>query len=362
MKKDNRRNLLTAGAVILAVIVLFAAGYRKAAENTGIAARVNGVAVTEEELELFVNNRENAVEEALKELVPYKVIQKELADRGLAEEFSYERLMEEMEKENESRRQKKENGEVIYGPVEYTLKTYYEQRQEEYRKMWEKERKKAASEKELRALYDSHEEWFTRFGTAVFSCVAIPAGEMEKEKASGALEQIRAQMAEGKSIKEAVREASLGEYLEQRTFTGEDLSSETVTMYPEIEEQIYDLPVGQWSEMIDNAGLEWIFLYCESREGQGRQTFEESRAALEEYWEREYLDALLQKLSDEAEIEILQNKRGKGPETEEKSSGNAAALCLTENLSEEFAASKMYDTGLRDKNRFIVGGRGVTVR
>ena len=299
MKKKRCKIVFLGIAVLLAGVLAFAV-YNKP-EKQQIVARINGMDVSADELNLFLKSEIDSTDVALKELTPYKIIQKELKDLGLIEDFSYPKLIEEMQAENENRRRKKENGEVIYGPVEYTPKTYYE----EYRKLWEQERKQVATDEELRELYDSHTDWFVQFGTTVLECIIIPSDEMTKEEAVLAVDGVKRRMGEGSSLKEATVTEGLEAYLQQRTFTGADLSSEMVTMYPEIEDNIYNLAVGSWSKVIENEGYEWIFLYCESREETKRQTFEESREALEAYWEEEYLENLLQKLSDEAEVEIL---------------------------------------------------------
>ena len=304
MKKKIIRG---AGLLLLlsALCALAYAGYQKGRGEGRTAARINGADVSDGELGIFLKDQENAAEAALKELAPYKIIQRELEEIGLIKPFSYAHMLEEMEKENKLRRQEKEQGGVLYGPVEYTPKTYYMKCQEEYQKLWEKEKKRTPPDEELKELYDSHPDWFLEFGTAVFECIIIPCGEMEQKEAVSAVEGVKRRMAEGQAFQEAAGAEGLLDYVQQRTFTGEDLSSEIVTMYPEIEENIYQLEKGQWSQLIENDGYEWIFLCCTSRSGQGRQSFEECREELCASWEEEYLKNLLQKLTDDAEIEIL---------------------------------------------------------
>ena len=58
-----------------------------------------------------------AIQLAMEELVPYKVVEQKLVELGSQQDFSYEAFVNRWNQENEDRQQKQAAGEVIYGPV-----------------------------------------------------------------------------------------------------------------------------------------------------------------------------------------------------------------------------------------------------
>lgn len=145
--EDKKRKLLigltVAGAVIV-IILLMALLYRPA---SSVASEENPVrklestsetytrSVSAEEYEFYynltkrdlpANTDPTEIEEKAKEMAGRSIAEFSLGQKmGICQPYSFESLQRNMEKENDQRKIKKENGEVIYGPEEFDLITYY---------------------------------------------------------------------------------------------------------------------------------------------------------------------------------------------------------------------------------------------
>lgn len=74
------------------------------------------------------NPREKLIGDALMLAARYKKEQIMMLDFGVIteEEMSFEAFCEELKSENQSRREAEKNGEIIYGPTQYTKQGYYD--------------------------------------------------------------------------------------------------------------------------------------------------------------------------------------------------------------------------------------------
>lgn len=100
---------------------------------------------------------ETIKEQADPVVIRNKGIQILALEYGLTEDISYEGFLADLEKENQLRKEKKEQGEVIYGPMQLTANQYYSYRQAQWEQAVEElveQEVITVSEEELKAYYE----------------------------------------------------------------------------------------------------------------------------------------------------------------------------------------------------------------
>ncbi|WP_195985894.1 peptidylprolyl isomerase [Clostridium sp. D33t1_170424_F3] len=250
-----------------------------------------------------------AIRLAMDALVPYKIVEEKLMESGEEQDFSYRAFVSRWEEENRSRQQKKEAGEVVYGPVQYTKRVYYDYLNNEYKKALESVLRFDATEQELRQLYDDSPALFQEFGSVSMQCAVLPQDAFSREQAENARNEIREALEKGSAFADGAEAAGIAAYIQERTFTANDLSSPDVSAFPEVEDAVYSLPQGTMTELIDNGGLQWLFFYCESREEGGRTPFTACRGALEEMYREQAFAMELEQAQASAQITIYEEAR-----------------------------------------------------
>lgn len=250
-----------------------------------------------------------AIQLAMEALVPYKVVERKLLESGTEQDFSYQAFVSRWEEENQSRQQKKEAGAVVYGPVQYTKRVYYDYLNDEYKKALESSLRFDATEQELQQLYDDAPTLFQEFGSVSMQCAVLPQEMFSREQAENARNGIRKALGNGSTFADGAAAAGITAYIQERTFTAQDLSSPDVSAFPEVEDAVYSLPRGEMTELIDNDGLQWLFFYCESREEGGRTPFAACRDALEEMYREQAFAMELEQAQSSAQITIYEEAR-----------------------------------------------------
>ncbi len=302
-----KRSILVFGIILLLGTLNIGCGteIKKARDNKTVAT-INGIPVEGDELELFLKNGIDSVEAAIEEITPYKVIQAKLLEEGIITDCSYSSFQKSLKRENKERKKKKEANEVIYGPEQYTAKTYYGLVQDKYHELWKKNEQFSISDDELKEIYDENPDWFQDYGRAVFQCLVIPSDKIGKEEAAEIFDQIAEEVKSGTEFSGAAEKLGVSEYIQERTFTQIEMEDGMVTMFPKIEASLYELQPGEISEFIDNDNLEWICLYCENREDGKRTDFADCKEQIKEYWKENQIEEYLDKLSKEAEVKIYE--------------------------------------------------------
>lgn len=250
-----------------------------------------------------------AIRLAMDKLVPYKVVEKKLLEAGSEQDFSYQAFVTRWEEENQSRQQKKDAGEVVYGPVQYTKRVYYDYLNSEYNKILESSLCFDTSEQELQKLYNENPALFQAFGSVSMQCAVLPQEMFSREQAENARNEIRLSLAEGAAFTNGAEAAGIAAYIQERTFTAQDLSSPDVSAFPEVEDAVYSLPQGEMTALIGNDGLQWLFFYCENRVEGGRKPFAACRDALEEMAREQAFAMELERAQSSAQITIYEEAR-----------------------------------------------------
>ena len=245
----------------------------------------------------------------MEELVPYKVVEQKLVELGSSEDFSYRAFVNRWQKENEDRQQKEASGEVIYGPVQYTERVYYDYLNESYQEELAAQLRQEPTEEELQAFYDDNPDLFQEFGSVTLQCVVLPQEDFSQEQGDEARNILLQALEAGATFADASVQAGIDEYTQERTFTAEDLSSPDVRAFPDVEDAVYTLQPGDTTDLIQNGDLEWLFFYCETRQEGGRTPFAECRDALEEIYVEQAFDMSLEQAQSSAQIIIYDQAR-----------------------------------------------------
>ncbi|MDR0670878.1 MAG: peptidyl-prolyl cis-trans isomerase, partial [Oscillospiraceae bacterium] len=166
-----------------------------------------------------------------------------------------------------------------------------------------------ATEADLRRLYEESPDMFHLLGEVDMRCVILKQADVSRGEAEAGLSAVRAALAAGASFDEAAREAGVSAHTVDRVFTAEDVRSPDVSDFPQVYEALYHLPVGGTTELIQNDDLEWIFLHCAERRGEGRRSFEDCREELAEMFREQAFDETFARMTAEARVTVYDNAR-----------------------------------------------------
>lgn len=109
---------------------------------------VDGKGITQEEIRFHNHDIDRAIRS--------RVIFNWAAKEGLADEFSYETFQKSLKTENKERKEIKQKGEPLYGPVEFTPMQYYKRQLGEYERSLKDHMMKRVEKKELYEFYKTH--------------------------------------------------------------------------------------------------------------------------------------------------------------------------------------------------------------
>lgn len=246
---------------------------------------------------------EYAMELALRDISPYKLTQSQLQQQGLVENYSYRNFVEQLEEENASRLRTQKEGGVIYGPVQYTERVYYDHLQDERFQQLKDRYQASYTEADLKAMYDADPNLFQSFGRVELLCVILPAAQY-RDKVADLYRTIQNAVESGQDFEAAVAEAGISDHMSARSFSESDLTSPDLTEFPDIADVVYTIRPHTLSALIDNDGIEQIFFYCTGREGNTRKPFAECKEMLTEMVREEAFERSMQEMQKHAAYEV----------------------------------------------------------
>lgn len=231
---------------------------------------VNGEAVSEQELALLDEDMDLAVR--------MKILQQWVYEEKITEEpFSYEKMLEELEEENQSRKEKKEAGEVVYGVTEYTPVQFYYAKMGEYERMLKDTVMQNASEEEQKKWYQVHLDAYREFGEI---CAEVKVLQ----------DQV------------VVREEEIS------------LTSDNYRTLSEQNEELVlaltDMSEGEERNWTDAYGQEWNVVCMNRAEGRV-PSFEEVKGAVSEQYASEKLETELMERIERSKVEVSENRNEK---------------------------------------------------
>ena len=287
--------------ILLSMLVLsVVAGCRSTGrDDFTTAATIGGYPVALGEVKMFLNEySQDPVQSALNELVPFIVARRELARLGGETFATFEEFQGLWHAENARRELALEQGEVVYGPESLSQRVYYSYLHESNIKQLAGLMAPELSEGELRAAYDERTELFNLVGSVDMRVMLLGPDDNP-----GVVDILREALSGGESYDGAVERLGFGEMTFPRTFSEQDFRHPDVTEFDGVSDAIRHLQAGEFWEPIDNGGEGWIILYCEKRDGGGREPFEEARITLAHILREENFERDFAALVDEAVIE-----------------------------------------------------------
>lgn len=238
---------------------------------------VNGEEIWQEEYDFYLKHYKKELEaknmEQKNEFILYRKIEQQLAvEKAGVDSFQFEALKERMQEKNAENKEKKKNGEPVYGLLTYDLERYY---QYEYNNAVLK-LKEALYEGELQAdleekrkYYEEHEEMFRGQIEGIYY---LFSGENSEEVEKTLLE---------------VKENKMGisdvpDSVEIRVL---EMNQENLRTLEKAEQQIaaelLKLKEKEWSSLLDN-GYQYRLLYCQTRKEGAMKEFEEVEMLIQE--------------------------------------------------------------------------------
>lgn len=266
--KKTKKYLLVGSAILFVGIVVFVSVFLS---NTDIVMEVNGEKIGREEYEFYEKQYESE-EGRLEDIIVRKKVEQQLAvEWGVAESFRFEDMKRQMEKENEENKRKKENGQPVYGMLEYRLEQFY---QHKYSNAVLRLKETLIEDKfqitgaEEKAFYEENKEKLFR---------KVPEGIYFLFRGDDT-EEIKNRMLQVQAF--PINEIN---ELDQRNIEGVEitrleLNEETMGRLEnessELAEQIAQLEKGEFSNLIEDGYL-CRMVYCQTKEEEGVKSFEE---------------------------------------------------------------------------------------
>ncbi|MFC5470565.1 peptidylprolyl isomerase [Cohnella suwonensis] len=249
---------------------------------------------------------------ALEELVRIKV-QQQLAKReGLLADSTYAVFLKDLEKENQRREKAVEKGEVIFGPLRYDEVSYYDMKQGELTASLQEKLYPAsdASDERIAAYYEENKESrFKRTPEVALRQLIFPFAEggMTREAAAEWAERVR----------EALKAGEDWEAVRQKLVSRDEVTFDTETMvlnerfmreegmrWQKLIGAGLPLKTGEISEAFEENGA-YRVLICTGIEPQGYYPLAEVKDGIRSEWSRNQYERLVDRLTNEAEIEIV---------------------------------------------------------
>lgn len=310
---SKRLALSLAALALLAVIgVLYAAvqGNGDPAQVNGenIIAFINGEPVEEEELSLFTrpggggelapDGQESQSKNAFGSLLKAKVVQQEAVRNDLLKDSSYASFLKEWEEENRRRSKALQDGEVIYGPKEYTLQAYYDYRQSvminALQRSWIQNHLKL-SESALQDYYDNNRELLAKKHDRV-TVYKIMEPTVER------ILELKTKLDQGASFMALYEEAkkvpgSTGvERIDQRNYR--EISKYQSGYY----DVVMGMKQGDISDVVQGKQF-YMIVMCAEREADGYLSFSEVREEVVNRYQAEAFETYMKSLTQTSEIQ-----------------------------------------------------------
>lgn len=256
------------GIVILIILVFTNLILAHENDNFKTLLTINNEEITISE---FMINYDNHIESSLEKLIENRALLNILKRYEIIESTDYNDILNGLEQENKRRLKAKENNEIIYGPIQYSPKQYYEyilsNGQAELEFIIEDKFRQEINDK-IQLIYEENIEDFKIEDAVECEIISInfinedgSVNDLEKEKAKVLLEEIRM------NFEENDFESCENVCKERYEFKYENKSLDE-NYRTELKEKALELQVGEISEVIEFNGSYHI-LKCLNRYSQG---------------------------------------------------------------------------------------------
>lgn len=244
-------------------------------------------------------------EKTVKQLIDVKVRQHLAIEMRLISNFTFETFQNQWKQDNLNRKAKYESGEVVYGPVENSLPTFYDYYLSKlFIELEEKlnQTRFRGSEQELKLYYEKNKEkWFKYTpGIEVEYLEFGYRGSLERDKVHAEALSISKETSRDKSLKKLTSDALYDHktFTSKETITGEDNPDQL------IKELALRLNTGEVKVMEGRANAAIYLMRCLSREKDEFLPFCEVQEDVLWYYQKEQYQRLIKNLNSNAEVTI----------------------------------------------------------
>lgn len=241
------------------------------------------------------------------EAVRQKGIQILARDNGIIDEIGYEGFLEQYQEETRQRKQMKEEGKVVYGPIELSVSQYYSYRQSQlYQSLEELVEQKIVTveEEELREYYQTVKEAEEKKNFRAALSLAV-FEDLGRDQAAAVEQWVRDQGITEELPRLLAEETGISARVEHMTVDTLNLGKENLVL-DRVVEAVRELEAGETAPAIEYVDDMSAVILVESKEYGVFGSYDE---------EREYVEYLLrEKKAREyiaGEIDRMEVKRGK---------------------------------------------------
>ncbi|GIP28532.1 hypothetical protein J23TS9_36620 [Paenibacillus sp. J23TS9] len=320
--------IFIAVCVALVLSVMFIRNDDAANPRTGIVAYINMEPVDKEEfLLLAMQTRgyreekggklsESLKEQVMESLIQVKTAEQEAIRQGISEKGAYASLSAELEQENKRRDEAVRSKQVIYGPRQFTLQSYYDYKHartlNQLKMVWKKKQPNV-EDKALRAYYEENRNQLAKKHDIIriYKLTELSmnknggSGERERNEANGRIEALLEQMQGG-----GIPFMKLYESRKYKPgLTGvEVIKEDNYRDMAKYRSGFYELAArlqpGE-SGMVEENGIKAI-LYCDARTEGGYLSFDEVREEVMLRYEDKSFGDYLEGLASGAKIRLTE--------------------------------------------------------
>lgn len=253
---------------------------------------------------------EKLAEAAIEDLKYFHAVYGLAEEKGYVEDGSYEAFQQRFKEENQFRKERIENGEVIYGLSEYTLELYREYEMDSIQKSYCAELDNEGMEvtdADRKVYFEEHSSSYQREDDRALDYIKIPytEEEMDEEQVKefkNCLTSIYKNMDGEHSLAElAGAEEMVAPYLEHADVTAGELRSYSRSI-SDILEYAWELEKGDSTAVLDEEGALYL-IECTGRNENNPVSIEEVRDNINKILREERYDRIIEKRAEEATVE-----------------------------------------------------------
>lgn len=266
--KTIKKYILIGIAMLFVGICVFVSVFLS---NADIVMEVNGEKIGREEYE-FYEKQYDSEEGRLEDIIVRKKLEQQLAvEWGVAESFQFEDMKKQMETQNQENKRKKENGQPVYGMLEYRLEQFYQHKYSNAVLRLKEvliEEEFDITETEKKVFYEENKEkLFQKVPEGIYF---LFRGEDTEEIKNRMLQLQELPVNEMNGLEQR--------HIEGVEITRLELNEETMGRLEnessELADQIALLEKGEFSNLIEDGYL-CRMVYCQTKEEEGVKPFEE---------------------------------------------------------------------------------------
>ncbi|SHO43789.1 peptidylprolyl isomerase [Anaerocolumna xylanovorans] len=257
---------------------------------------------------------EAARKKALDECIQIKVQQILLKDKGIQEDISYKTFLKGLDEENKARKEAVKNQRVIFGPLQFGEKEYFEYQFSQMiiglkEKMGEDDFK--IDDNDEKALYDQiKNEDFKNPDSVKVERIIIPYAQMngvvdesKKQDAKLRIDKIKQMLDSGENFEKLAKLNNPDNSLETKIFDSSTAKTDELT--PKLLECAGKLAVGEISNVFDENNI-YSIIKCVEHKNMGVKSFGEVKEAIRQMLIEKAYNEYINKLVKNAKVEVNQ--------------------------------------------------------